>query len=263
MGSRVPQPLPDFSINSAHFDDLIKNRGILFTHTHALPCPNVRDINEAVHDENCQLEGCENGTLQVMPKQVWGYFNNDTLDKLFEVQGEYNQNVAVITFAAKYTDGSECDMHMFDKLEMCADYSNRMYELVECNPTGVDRLRHKIVSVEWLQTASGRVYKQGEHFEVEGARIKWLTNDRPTYNQQLGRGEVFSISYFIKPTYYVHHIMKEIRGTQEYNQVTGEKIAVRLPQHVLVTRQLAYPDPDDDEGNNYSKFPRRGFRSPG
>lgn len=260
---RVPQPLPDISINSAHFDQLIQNRGILFTHTHALPCPNVRDINEAVHNEDCQVHGCENGMLQVMAKQVWGYFNNDTLDKLFEVQGEYNQNVAVITFAAKYTDGTECDMHVFDKLEMVADYSNRMYELVEASPSGIDRLRHRIVTVEWLQSSSGAVYKCGEDFTHEGSRITWISPNRPKYDQQLGRGEIFSVSYFIKPTYYVHHIMKEIRGTQEYNIATNEKVAVRLPQHVLVTRQLAFPDEEDKTGNNYSKFPRRGLSTPG
>ena len=60
-----------------------------------------------------------------------------------------------------------------------------------------------------------------------------------------------------------NHVMHEIRGTQILDPITGEKIAVRLPQNVLVTREFLFPDDNDDEGNHTAKFARHGLRTPG
>ena len=259
----TPTDLPDISLNAQHYDDLIKNRGILFTHTHALPCPNIDDVNAAVHDSNCHNPDCENGFLQVKPKQLWGYFNNDQLNKLFEVQGEYNQNVAVITFAAKYEDGTEADLQPFDRVQIVGDYSKRLYELFESSPMGVDRLKYKAEQIEYLVSKSGIVYEQDKHFILENGRIRWVSNERPQYDQAIQRGEVCSVSYTVPVRYYVHHVMRELRGTQVLDPITGEKMAVRLPQHVLVSREFLFPDKDDDEGNKTAKFARHGLRTPG
>ena len=261
--SKTPMDLPDISLNAEHYDELIKNRGILFTHTHALPCPNIDDVNAAVHDGDCHHDECDNGYLQVMPKQIWGFFNNDQLNKLFEVQGEYNSNVAVITFSAKYVDGTEADLQTFDRVMMVGDYSKRLYEVFESSPLGIDRLRYKATKVEYLIYKSGVVYEQDVHFVLENGRIKWITSHRPQYNQAIGRGEVCSVSYTVPVRYYVNHVMKEIRGTQVLDPMTVEKVAVRLPQHVLVSREFLFPDKDDNEGKNTAKFARKGLRTPG
>lgn len=259
----TPRDLQDYSLNPTHFDDLIRNRGLLFTHTHALPCPCVDDINASVHSTECSHNACDNGFLQVLPKQVWGYFNNDQLNKLFEVQGEYNSNMAIITFSAHYVDGSEADFSTFDRVEMEAEYSKRMYERFESSPSGLDRLRYRATEVEYLISHSGKVYEQNVHFILDNGWIKWVGVDRPQYNQALGRGETCSVSYTTKAMYYVNHVMKEIRGSQQFDTGTGQKIAVRLPQHVLVTRQFLYEDSRDEEGNKSSKFPRKSLRVPG
>jgi hypothetical protein len=228
-----------------------------------MPCPQVNDVNAAVHDPECSNPTCDNGYLQVMPREVWGYFNNDQLNKLFEVQGEYNQNVAVITFAAVYTDGTEADFQPFDRIEMVGDYSKRVSELFEASPTGVDRLRYRVLDVEQLVSSDGVTYEQNKHFIIERGRIHWISNVRPKYDQATQRGEVCSVSYTIPVRYYIHHVMREIRGTQRLDPTTGEKVAIRLPQHCLVSREFLFPDDNDDVGLSTSKFPRRGLRTPG
>lgn len=261
FGALTPADLPDPSINADAYNDLIANRGILFTHTKALPCPNVQDVESMIHVSDCDHPDCWNGYLQVDPKRVWGYFNNDQLNKLFEIQGEYNENLAVITLSSVNTDGSECDTHPFDQL-VADEYTKRVYELVETSPIGIDRLKYFALDVAYLTSGDGRVFKLGVDYILDSGKIKWMGTNRPGYNQALQRGDVYSITYYVRPIFYVHHIMKELRASQVFDPCTGEKVAVRLPQHILALRELLVPDEQDKVGDSTAKSPRKGILRP-
>lgn len=259
--SFAPGILPDPSLNSQHFDDLIQNRGVLFKHTKALPCPNVQDANSMIHLPDCQHPLCWNGYLQVDPVEVWGYFNNDGLNKLFEIQGEYNENIAVITLSAEDTESQQAEVHPFDQLES-QEYRKRVYELVEANPVGVDRLKYKAIEIFRIYTKE-KQYTQGVDFVLEHGKVRWVGQNRPGYDQALKRGEVFTIAYYIRPVFFVHHVMKELRATQEFDVMSGTKKAVRLPQHIMVLRELITPDKDEkDPDNKTAKRPRSGVLPP-
>jgi len=193
---------------------------------------------------------------------VWGYFNSDQLNKLYEIQGEYNENIAIITLAAVCTDGSEAEVHPYDQLKIEANYSKRVYELVEASPAGLDRLKYKTVEVGHIETKAGKVFTQGVDYAVENGMIRWISQNRPGYDQILKRGEAFSVLYYIQPIFYVHHVMKELRATQVFDPATGEKVAVRLPQHIMVLRELLTADEDDKVGDQTSKQPRNGVLPP-
>jgi hypothetical protein len=167
FGKLTPADLPDPSFNAEAYNELITNRGILFSHTKAMPCPNVQDVESMIHASHCGHPKCWNGYLQVDEKQVWGYFNNDQLNKLYEIQGEYNENIAIITLSAVNTDGSEADVHPFDQLVAQADYSKRMYELVEANPTGIDRLKYYALDVHRIEVASGKTFTKDVDYVIE------------------------------------------------------------------------------------------------
>jgi hypothetical protein len=219
-----------------------------------------------MHINHCQNPNCWNGTLQVQPRKVWGFFNNDQLNKLYEAQGEYNENIVVITMSDTYddepTDDNQCDLAHFDRLEIEADYSKRTYELVEANPTGIDRLKYYAVGTYYVQDANGNSYEEGVHFQIKDGKVHWLTQNRPGYNQAINRGTVYTIGYYIKPFYYVHHVMKEVRAGQVLDPETNEKVAVRMPQHIVCLREMLYPDTSDETGDKTSKMPRRGVLPP-
>lgn len=215
-----------------------------------------------VHVQNCNHPNCWNGFLQVDQKEVWGYFNNDQLNKLFEIQGEYNENIAIITLAATCTDGTEAEVHPYDQLIAVADYQKRVYELVESSPVGLDRLKYYALDVLTIETKSGKKFTKGVDYVVDSGKIKWISQNRPIYDQQIKRGEVFSIAYYIQPIFYVHHVMKELRATQVFDPMTGEKVAVRLPQHIMVLRELLTPDDTDKVGDSTAKAPRSGALPP-
>ena len=258
--SFAPGVLPDPSFNAQHFNDLIQNRGILFTHTKALPCPNVQDVSSMIHVPDCQHPLCWNGYLQVDPVSLWGYFNNDGLNKLYEIQGEYNENIAVITIASEDTKGAQAEVHPFDQLES-QEYRKRVYELVEANPTGIDRLKYKAIEIFSIFTKE-REFTQGVDYVLENGKVRWVGVSRPGYDQAISRGEVFSIAYYIRPVFFVHHVMKELRATQEFDMLTGLKKAVRMPQHIMCLRELITPDKDEDTDNKTSKHPRSGILPP-
>ena len=107
-----------------------------------------------------------------------------------------------------------------------------------------------------------REFVKDVDFTILDGKIKWISNNRPGYNQQTGRGQIYSIGYYIRPTFFVHHVMKELRATQVVDPMTGEKIAVRLPQHIMCLRELLYPDTKDETGDQTSKMPRFGMLPP-
>ena len=51
-------------------------------------------------------------------------------------------------------------------------------------------------------------------------------------------GQVISITYNANPVYTVQNVLHEMRVSQEYDIATGQKIARRLPQQVLVRRDF-------------------------
>jgi hypothetical protein len=213
-----------------------------------------------IHVNHCEHPNCWNGYLQVQPKQLWGYFNNDQLNKLFEIQGEYNENIAIVTISATCVDGSEAEVHPYDQL-IAQEYTKRVYEMIEANPTGLDRLKYYALDV--LHVASKeREFKKDVDFVLENGKIKWISQNRPGYDQRLNRGEAYSIAYYIRPIFYVHHVMKELRATQVFDPISGEKVAVRLPQHIMVLRELLVPDPDDKVGDATARQPRDGALPP-
>jgi len=260
FASMAPGVLPDPGWNDVHFSELVKNKGIRFTHSKAVPCPNVSDHESMVHVNHCTNPNCWMGMLYVQPKIVWGYFNNDQLNKLYEIQGEYNENVAIITMSATYDDGTECDLGTFDWL-VADEYSKRVYELVEYNPAGVDRLKYYALDTHIVTTEDKEFIKDVD-FVIQDGRIRWISQNRPGYNQQTNRGQVYSVGYYIRPMFSVHHVMKELRASQAVDPVTGEKVAIRFPQHIMVTRTLLYPDTTDENGDKTSKMPRNGILPP-
>jgi len=214
-----------------------------------------------IHVNHCEHPNCFNGYLQIQPKQVWGYFNNDQLNKLFEIQGEYNENIAIVTLSAVTTDGVEAEVHPYDQLTANAEYEKRVYELIEASTTGIDRLKYKALGVLQISTKA-KDFVENTDYVLDGGAIRWISQNRPGYDQLLKRGEAFSIAYYIKPIFFVHHVMKELRATQVFDPQTGEKVAVRLPQHVMLLRELLVPDEGDKVGDQTARSPRSGVIGP-
>lgn len=263
----TPDSLPDPLLDKIAYDELIKNRGLRWKHFKGTPCPNLGDLEIQSHDPNCNA--CENGMLFYEGGEVHGVFQANRLERMYEIQGVWDVGEAVITFSANMDDidgnpglGAPVDLQHFDKL-MCLDYTFRWQELIEHSHVGIDRLRYPALTVEFVATVSGKVknFYVGRDFQItsEGF-IEWLPNgNKPTYDQLNSRGEVYTISYCARPVFYVVQLLHEIRATKAAKPGTrNEKIAVRLPQQVLIRRDYLFTHPSDTDGGNTTRAPRDG-----
>ena len=245
--SPMPYEIPDPSIRGASWDQLLQNRGIRFIHRVAMPCPNMKGLEENNHTPNCPY--CDNSQMLYQDyfpgttdqREIWGAFTSNTLEKMFEVQGVWEVGTAVITFPAEYPSGQQAEFNTFDQL-YCPDFEVRLNDLIEyeSNTNKITRLRYPIVSIEYMTAVvSGSLYDyvEGTDFEItSGGDIRWLIE--PAYDAANDIGQVISITYNANPVYTVQNVLHEMRVSQEYDIATGQKVARRLPQQVLVKRDF-------------------------
>lgn len=227
---------PDPSIRGASFDQILKNRGVRFIHAKATPCPNILTLDSNAHEPQCTF--CDNNGFQHYdPKDIWGVFSGNSIQKTFEAHGVWEIGTAVITLPTEYPDGTEADFNAFDKLTI-PDFTVRLWELkeYEVRPGNIQQLRYPIEKVDRASSILQhgqveKIYKQGVNFNINTAGdIVWIDGMQPHVN------EVLTWSFYAHPVYLVVQTLRELRITQEL--VNGEKVARRLPQQVLVRRDF-------------------------
>ena len=235
--------ISDPSINGDAFNQLLQNRGIRFIHHVATPCPNMKDLNSNNHDPNCPF--CDNSQIiHLEGKEIWGTFTSNSLEKMFEVQGVWEIGTAVISFPTMYMDKEQADFNAFDKL-ICPDFQVRLNDLIQYEPTNNDiqYLRYPIVKIQNMTSVVDDAlytYTVDVDFTIEDGGIKWI--NKPLYDDMIELGEVISVTYVANPVYAVLNVMHELRVTQEFDIMTGQKVAKRLPQQILVKRDFLVND---------------------
>lgn len=247
----VPSPMPniilDPSIKGKSYDQLIENRGIRFVHQKAIPCPNMKSLDANNHHPNCDI--CDgNNFYYYDDREIWGIFYSNSLEKMYEAQGVWETGNAVVTFPAVYPDGIEADFNTFDRL-FVPDFEVRLWQLIEYRPSSDDKqpLRYPITAqgVHIMTSADSagnlKMYTEGTDFNIDAGSIEWII--KPNYDEDNDRGEVISIAYYANPVYNVVQLLHEMRVTQQLNSAK-EKIAIRLPQQVVVKRDFLFNKPE-------------------
>lgn len=261
----TPRPLPDPSFDPEGFDELVTNRGLRWLHLKAAYCPNVLNLEVQEHDPNCKK--CENGYLFFDTndgRPIMGMMQNNKLERLFEIQGLWEQGDAVVTFTS-YADGPDGavgqgpvnSFKVADKL-MCLDYTFDWNERLEHQPAGLDRLKYPAVSVEFLADKNQR-YMEGVDFEItpEGD-IHWLAGGKkPVLDNARNKGGIFTIVYQAHPIFYVMSLLHEIRATKGVSRETQKLETIRLPQQLLIRRDYMFSR-SKSEGPSNTRMPGSG-----
>lgn len=238
--SPMPLYLPDPSIKGVSFDQLLSQRGIRFIHQKAVPCPNIQSVNTNAHVPDCPF--CDDsGIIYYDPKEIWGVFSGNSIEKTFEAHGIWEVGSAVVTLPTQYPDGTQADFNTYDRLTI-PDFEVRMWELKEYEPRddNVQQLRYPIHKIDYASSINGteqKFYLIDVDFTItpEG-HIQWIDGQQPPYDPTKDVGEVIVWSYYADPVYVVLQSLRELRITQEY--VDGQKVARRLPQQILVRRDF-------------------------
>jgi hypothetical protein len=248
--SQMPPQIADVSLKGVSFDQLINQRGIHFIHRKAIPCFNIKDINQNTHDPLCTI--CDgSGLYYYQEKEIVGVFYSNSLERMFEHHGVWDVGTAVVTLPTEYPDGTEADFNIFDQL-VIRDFTVRMWELKEFVPTAtnIQQVRYPIEKIDFMASASNDIIKtytpDVDYVLTADGKIQWLPGKEPHYDSINERGDVYVAAYYANPVYTVLQHMRELRITQEM-QPDGRKIAKRLPQQVLVKRDYLRNSPEVED----------------
>jgi hypothetical protein len=232
----VPQFMPpqiiDHSIRMDSFDQLLKNRGVKFIHKRAMPCPNMTDLDANNHLPNCPI--CDSNSFYYYDaREIIGIFSGNNMQKIFEASGVWELGSAAITFPTIYSDGTQADFSIYDRLEM-PDHEVRLWEQFSVSTSSLN-LRYSITASgvdKMIAVVNGSVvsYIQNTHYNITNGSIVWIEGSQPANNT------VVSVVYYANPVYNVVQLMHEQRITQEL--INGVKTNQRLPQAVLVKRDF-------------------------
>jgi hypothetical protein len=242
------------SFDKEAFDFLIQGQGVKVTHFRAIPDPTGMASLGDVHAVQSKRQSSD-GFLYKEVGCFHMFFSSNSGEWTVEVEGLTSHDTAVVTFPMIYEDKD--GQPIPDRPVLIGKY-DRFYmkdvivrviamQYVEANTTGVDKLQYPATCVEHLIDADGKEYEEGVHFEIttEGF-IKWTGQNRPGFNEKLGRGTVYSIRYRYTPYFVVARMLHETRVSQITDPMTFERSLERMPFQALIVREQVLSDMNRD-----------------
>ena len=242
--SFFPNVMPQPTIKSKTLNEIIENRGVRFIHSKAYPCSNMKTLEDNNHDVLCPH--CDGGgILYYEPKEIFGLFSSNSVERQYERQGAYELGTVMVTVPTEYPDGTEADFSSFDRMELI-DFSVRLWELKEYRPTdNGQQFRYPILKtsrVETVTASARREFIEGQDFNILNGKMVWVANRSPNFDPATDNGQVYSVNYYCKPIYIVVNPLRELRITQELEN--GQRTVKRLPQQLVLRRDFYVNGPE-------------------
>lgn len=236
------------TLNPQGFEELLRQNGVRMRISKIMPCPKVRDVRGQDHSPDC--DACRNGWVYFGEQEFIGAFAGNSNSRSFPPQGTLDFDTAQIVVPTADERGRPLHVSFFDRIE--ADITPiRYYQRVQTTGN-VDRLQLRAVRVEKLVGYDGAEYIQGQDFVLDPhGRVEWTGERRPGFDPMRGVGEVYSIVYYVSPSYTVMNIPSQTRNSQvEGPQGPGNPNAqARFPQVVVVRREIISEDPANKPRN--------------
>jgi len=228
---------PEINLRPGGFNEFVAQHGIRVQIEKTTICPNyLANVKDNFHDPNCTI--CENNFVHYGAIECYMLFQQDMLQKMYMVQGEFVPGQAIVTFVSKDEDGNEIVLGLYDRITLL-DQSERFYELKNKSEGNVDLLRYNAISIEFITTPSrgkDKPFVDGVDFHIdENGNIEWSDNgERPGYDPITGLGESFTVSYLFRPVYRVLSFVHEGRYSQR-STPTGREM-LRFPQTAMIRK---------------------------
>jgi len=248
----------DMLSTSVHMDEValrerIGSHGVKLEHWQCYRCPvgmTVMGDNRSPHMQHTE---CENGFIYEKIGEIYAILTNNSKSKTMTDVGYYDQSATYATFQTHYEQ--ECSQPFLitpldrfylaeDDLLEGSNLEIPVWQYFQHSETGIDRLKYPIKRVLALRDNNNVVYKQNVHFVVKNGVIEWITNARPVPSLGVGpgmsgfgsdRGAVCAVRYTIRPYFYVHQILHDLR-LAKVDSMDGLKTA-RLPQQAVLFRE--------------------------
>ncbi len=224
-------------LDPAQFNALIAEYGIRLLHEKVTLCPNYRgEFDSNVHILDCPLCNGSN-FIHFDPQEIWGFFQQNQLAENFLTQGWWDRGTALLTVPTHIETTAEHPIYInyFDRITIL-DFEERFYEMIHKSQGDIDKLKYEALSIQFLRTAN-KEYKVDRDFTIDGGNIRWLSENRPTYDLEQDVGELFTISYLRRPVYRVLELLHEGRYSQ-FNLKKPIREAMRYPQQCVIKKDF-------------------------
>ena len=251
--NKHPMNLPDgtVSFDPEAFNRFLNDQGIRLVHYKALRCPvGMTDVddNRRPHEDHA---GCSNGFIYYKAGIVTAGMSGNGNKTNSSEMGFMEQSYITVTFPQYYDDHPEkhvtiamFDRFFLDEQEHDARVNVETWHLQTAHQTGLDKLNYPATCVEKLVDFRNEEYKEGVDFVLENGQIKWISQHRPGYQMDSGRGAIYSIRYYYRPYWYCAQLLHEIRVAQ-VETMTG-RILERMPQQILLAREHTFTNESVD-----------------
>jgi hypothetical protein len=240
----MPVPTQSPTFNPQAFQKSTEQSGIPMILMKPLPCPAVRSVRGGDHPSDC--DRCQNGYVYYGHTRFIGIKTEQGTSKEFAQPGSVDYDFSLIQVPPNDLDGKPLNVSFFDKIVLDdPKEEKRFWQRVEASETGIDRLHFPALRVEKCLDASGE-YVDGLDFVVnESGWIRWLGRRKPQYDPVAQTGGIYSIAYYIKPSYVVTDIVTDGQTVPVQNPGGPglPNVMEQLPSVVRVRREF-FPQED-------------------
>jgi len=206
------------------FDRLIDQHGVKVRVYVSTYCPRVKSIDGAEHEIDCPLCG-GTGFIDVKPICTRALLQNQTLEKLGNVEGFVDGNTTMATFPIGI------ELQYFTLIEL-VDHTEIFFQRVVRSDTDIDKLKYHAKRVNAIIDYVGNSYEEGSNFKIDpSGHILWIGSNRPAENT------IYSIHYEaavqFRTTRAIH--------TNRFSQVKDEKgnyTQVRFQEEWVLTKEF-------------------------
>lgn len=239
------------AFDSQAWDDAVAAHGLTFVHWQAMPDPiGLQSKYDSRKPDAVNNTNVFNGFYYVKMGDVQAIMAGNTKEAKATSGGIVDSGIAQFTPATRYL----CEQNEEPKRVYLSPY-DRFYlkdegifvprgELVEASITGVDKTSFPIEQVLNIVDADGIVYNSN-CYSINNGAICWK-DSRPSFNVEINKGKVYSIKYLLRPFFYVHRMIHELRLMQIVDEMTGEHKLIPVNQSCIVQREYLFQNKQVD-----------------
>lgn len=228
-------------------DDLIKGRGVSFTHFVAIPSPiGLKDRGDYRRSDQYDTIS-SNGMIYKKAGCFVATIVSNSKKKTPNDGGIFDHSVARLLVPRFYDDGEEIHLAPGDRVFVTdIEVLVPNYHRMTYNPGGVDRAQFPIKSVQHVIDSKNNEYKCGVHFTISDGHIKWVEGkDNPGIDPDTGKGGVYSIRYKYNAHWYITELPNEVRVIQGLDD-SGNRTVQRMPYSAIIQREYIYYNQNND-----------------
>lgn len=228
-------------LDPSGFDKLVESKGVRVKVFRTTYCPNVKSIDGAEHEINCDLKGCNgSGFIDTHPIETMAFAQNQSLEKLAMVEGFVDGNSVSMTFL------QGIELQYFTLVELM-DFTEIYFQRVKRSETHVDALKYDAKRVNVVIDKAGIEYYQCIDFELDvNGNVSWKNSRGPN------SGVIYSVHYEAAVQYRATKAVHSNRFTQV--KVSGGISHMKFSEEWIMTKEFLVKRKDID-GNEISPNP--------